>query len=225
MPDLVANYLTIDPVTGEVGALFKGGVQLLAREPTTDPNDRSITWILDESHGADAGEIAGKISTGISTPANAGQFINLRTFDIAEANNVTLQAFCPDPGAPGQAKISYTLLGNGGAVEIGDIINDGGGSRFIKNVPNIGQDAITMEVGSVAVNFPGAATGTGTINHNLGGVPSGVVFGVQNSAAGNIVLARITFGATTITVTGTTNTGAAIGPGNVNCHWLAWRFV
>lgn len=238
MPEFQPNFIVIDPVTGEISFNFPGAVTLPVAVIGEEFRNM-VRWVREGDSSVMAelfclydpppGPIAEAITT-LKTflPDDAGNLAS-RTRMTAEGNF---------EGVPPQVRLASLETLYDDAADVGEVsvrvatsnlnvrekllLDTFGNSDFIKYAAT---DQVTFEVGGVAVSFPGSANGTGTINHNLGGVPSGVVFGVQNSAAGNIVIARQTFGATTISVLATTNTGAAIGPGSVNCHWLAWRFV
>lgn len=229
MPEMVPNYLTVDPTTGEVGAVFPGGIVMPAVEPNTDPGTtRAVTWIR-EADGSFVAQMSGVDSGG--NGAGDTHALSLQAF--WGANPVV-----PDSGAIISLIAAATGLGGASSIFINAF--DGIGGAFAQLLESTGRSAfafasrfgnpgasplgpLLIAAGNAPFFFNGVATSNLlTITHNLGVTPTAMVFGAQNTApaSSQIVQARVTPAANTVTAQAVTASGAAIGPGTVNGSYI-----
>lgn len=160
MPRLAANYLTVDPATGAVGANFSGHVHASGLDLDTSPiiippDENSIRWLTAPGGGV-AADIAGLNDSFTGT------------------DELLLRAHSPDNLSLAQFLLSATNIDQTAALKLGAgatfrILDELGRSEFFK-LGSFGQSL----AGSDTAIFPGGSPTsnvfTVTHNFNVGGV-------------------------------------------------------
>lgn len=199
---LIPNYLTIDPATGEVGADFTGIIHALGLILPAAPNlntpqgSNELVWTaLDGLTRAVllAGDLPGP------TP-NAVLQIGTFASGPASASEVTIAA-ADDTGAP-QASLNVNqidegngrVLANAGALDY-TIIDSTGFSSFVLSAAG-GPNPLAIIAGTSSFVFAASTTANSVITHGLGRAPKIVLLTLAANPP-----APITLGYDTVTVT------------------------
>lgn len=124
MPRSVPNYLSINPVTGEVGAVFAGGVDVQANAAIVQA-DRHIAWRETLPNGAMVAEIGG-----YKTGGRTG--VTIATPDVFHS---VAQIFVDSGTVPGEELVEAQASGF-----IATLIDGNGASSYMQN-PNNGAAA------------------------------------------------------------------------------------
>lgn len=164
MPSLIANYLTVDPVTGQVNANFPGGVSV-DESPTeivavTD-NQNSITW-----HRESNGAIVAQIGASVSSPGvNDDSKFRIISENETGTGYANLQLFANRVFGAGVASQFEIACANAGQPEVDKILLDGFGQSAFLQRDILGNSTI----GQFQAVFPGGSSASNifTVTHNF----------------------------------------------------------
>lgn len=155
---LQPNYLTVDPITGQISALFSGvikafGVSLPADDPSNDLIN-AVQWV----EQADGALVAFVKPTLHIVP------------HLSQVRTLTLAALADASQGDTAAAVSAQATPAGGGPNAVNIIDSNNKSDLIKNAALGGPYNRSLDWGSIQITA--AANTTFLINHNLGTAPT-----------------------------------------------------
>lgn len=230
---LSANYLTIDPATGAIGANFTGhihgqGLDLDAATNPTPPTSDKVRWLA-AGGGLVAAEIAAfrgvggqdeldlTVNPGLNDPAGT---IELRTFGY---DSVTLRSAKIDVQASQfDATTNIIAQAIGAAGTHGVTIVDAAGRSTFPQI-NAAGDPVYSAAGVTSLTFAAGATESSAVNLTP---PAGATVAIGGLACnmtyeGRLIVAQMINGTTFFQLLA--NTSAAFGVATtIKVAWLAW---
>lgn len=238
MPDVTPLFQTVNP-NGEVDFSFPGGITMRAEDPgfIIHPT-KAVRWVTE------SGAQVAVITTQSDDPPTQKEKYDLVRYEgdgtdqavsligIGREEDILPGGF----GVNNSAGIWFTgdsfpesiVQVFAGGVQPQILHSSTGDSDFLKVIGPAGvTDNIIVQFFQVSINFPGAAVSTlTTYNHNLPAAVDfifcqSVNFGGAVAVANAYQVARATaLGATQYQLQAVSNTGAALGPGNVGVYVL-----
>lgn len=175
MPSLTPNYLTIDPVTGEVGAVFPGGIAMPAGTgfPIPPPDTRAIRWEASDGSGTlrsflftnDNGGGGNQLSMYVMD--DPGPLPDFVTMAVADAGGSVLSALEVIETAAGLGEI-FAFADRPGGAEQRVILDGNGNSDFIQaNNAGAGK-TIVQAMAGIAVVAIAAGVAVNSANTDTG---------------------------------------------------------
>ena len=205
------NYLTIDPATGLIGAVFSGGLELVEAPQGSSFAPSSIAW---QALGVTFERIIGTEYTLVGKTVH-----DLAVQVLADIDNYAVFSItATESGPSGGSACSVALADDvniGTAVASALVLDSAGHSSFLQ-LPTQTK-AVAIDYGSGVMPFNGTAGPvTVAVNHGIGRIPIAMLATYNWGSAGVLAIYSQNFDAHEVTWRGTATAAEA----NADFTWI-----